>query len=199
LQEGSCADNDASNGWEAVAAKLIARRDRSLIGAATVRRWAQSLPKGATILDLGCGSGVPMCAMLANDGFNLYGVDASPTLVAEFRSRCPGATVACEAVESSPFFGRNFDAVMAIGLMFLLAEKVQKAVIRRIAAALEKDGRFLFTSPSQACTWADSMTGRQSCSLGADAYAHILSGAGLTLTSEHADEGENHYYDSVKR
>ena len=52
--------------------------------------------------------------------------------------------------------------------------------------------------PAQSCTWADLMTGRQSLSLGADAYKAILFDAGLTVVGEDVDEGENHYYEAAK-
>jgi hypothetical protein len=56
-----------------------------------------------------------------------------------------------------------------------------------------------FTSPTQACTWTDVLTGRPSQSLGAQAYEATLSAAGLTLDAEYADEGDNHYYGACKR
>jgi 2-polyprenyl-3-methyl-5-hydroxy-6-metoxy-1,4-benzoquinol methylase len=59
-----------------VATSFVAVRSR--IGAATVRSWARSLPPGAAILDLGCGSGVPIAQALLADGFDVHGVDASP-------------------------------------------------------------------------------------------------------------------------
>lgn len=71
---------DRSNGYDAIAADLIAGRDRSNVGVSTVRTWARSLPVGASILDLGCGHGVPISAALMDDGFMVYGVDASPHL-----------------------------------------------------------------------------------------------------------------------
>src|SRR5262245_8696979 len=55
---------DRSNGWEAVAPGFIGSRKRSSIGVTTVRAWARSLPTGASILDLGCGSGVPISRAL---------------------------------------------------------------------------------------------------------------------------------------
>jgi 2-polyprenyl-3-methyl-5-hydroxy-6-metoxy-1,4-benzoquinol methylase len=55
--------NDFSNGYEAVAAEFMGRRERLGIGVATVRRWARSLPPGATVLDLGCGHGAPLSSM----------------------------------------------------------------------------------------------------------------------------------------
>jgi SAM-dependent methyltransferase len=192
-------DNDASNGWEAVAAKLIEWREQSRIGVGVVRTWARALSSGASILDLGCGSGMPISKTLMDEGFIVSGIDASPTLVAAFRSRFPGADVACEPAETSRFFSRTFDAAIAVGLIFLLPADAQKTLLLSIGSALNPGGRLLFTSPSQSCEWADLMTGRQSRSLGTSAYLTILSEAGLTLTSEYTDEGENHYYDAIRK
>ena len=189
---------DPSNGYEAVASEFMARREQAGIGAATVRAWARSLEPGISILDLGCGHGVPISAALMDDGFDVYGVDSSPTLTTMFRDRFPRAHVACEAVEHSSFHGRKFDAIVAVGLMFLLSADVQDRLIRRVAQALEPGGRFLFTSPAEACIWNDALTGRQSLSLGAKAYKDLLSNAGLALFDEYVDEGDNHYYDSRK-
>ena len=171
-------DEDPANGWEAVAGQLITGRDGS-IGVATVRAWARRLPERASVLDLGCGSGVPISQALIDDGFAVYGVDAAPTLVAAFRSRFPHAPAACEPAETSHFFDRTFDGVVAIGLMFLLSADVQRALIHKVAAALPPGGRFLFTAPVQSCTWADILTGRESRSLGAEAYKTMLSDAGF--------------------
>lgn len=190
--------SDEANGWSAVAEEFIARRDRSEIGVATVRKWARSLPAAASILDLGCGHGVPISAALMSDGFAVHGVDASSTLVAEFRKRFPQAMVACEPAEKSHFFGRAFDGVIAIGLVFLLPAETQRNLMLRVPGALKPGGRFLFTAPTQRATWADMLTGRESISLGEDAYKAILAEAGLLLVDEYVDEGENHYYDAAR-
>ena len=190
---------DPSNGYEAVATELIAVRQQSRIGLARIHVWGRSLPQGASILDLGCGFGVPISQALINDGFVIYGVDASPSLIAEFRRRFPDVNVACEAVEDSRFFDRTFDGVIAVGLLFLMSEDSQRNLIRRVGLALNSGGRFLFTSPAQSCTWTDILTGRESLSLGADAYKAIIADAGLTLVGEDSDEGDNHYYDTCRQ
>ena len=184
---------DRSNGYEAVAAQLIRARDRSSIGVATVRNWARLLPAGSSILDLGCGHGV-IAAALIEDGFSVYGIDASPSLIAEFRRRFPGAPVVCEGAEESSFFQRTFDGIVAIGLMFLLAAEVQQKLIERLARGLNPGGRLLFTAPTQRATWPDILTGRESVSLGVEEYVRLLAEGGLTLEDEYVDEGENHYY-----
>ena len=192
-------EKDPSNGYEAVSTEFIAVRKQSEVGVATVRAWGRSLPQGATILDLACGFGVPNSQALINDGFVIYGVDASPSLITEFRRRFPDVNVACEAVEDSRFFDRTFDGVIAVGLLFLMSEDSQRDLIRRVGLALNSGGRFLFTSPAQSCTWTDILTGRESLSLGADAYKAIIADAGLTLVGEHSDEGDNHYYDACRQ
>jgi SAM-dependent methyltransferase len=187
---------DLSNGYEKVAAEFIRRREGSSIGTAVVRAWARSLPRGGAVLDLGCGGGVPVAEALIDEGLLVHGIDASPTLAAEFRRRFPRAPLACEAVEHSRFFDRSFDGVIAVGLIFLLPAEAQRTLLYKVARALNPGGRFLFTAPARKCSWTDVMTGRPSQSLGSEEYRAVLSGEGLTLTGEFEDEGENHYYDA---
>ena len=160
--------------------------------------WARSLPAGGAILDLGCGSGFPLATALAADGFAVWGIDGSPTLVAEFRRRLPGSPVACERVEASDFFGRRFDGVLAAGLVFLLPEPVQRSLLPRVARALVPGGRLLLGAPAERGTWTDVTTGRPSLSLGRAAYRRILESAGLVPAGEAVDAGGNHYYDAVR-
>lgn len=43
------------------------------------------------------------------------------------------------------------------------------------------------------------MTGLESRSLGGVEYRRLLSAVGLTVTSEYDDEGQNHYFDALKK
>lgn len=195
---------DGSNGYEGIANIYVARRGTrplvgDAIGAATVRAWAQAFPPGATVLDLGSGPGEPSTRILHEAGLTTYAVDASPTMVAAFRDRFPGVQIERNTVESSDFFGRTFDGVIAWGLLFLLEPAAQAHVIEKVARALEPGGRFLFTAPRQPLEWPDAMTGRRSQSLGAETYERLLRDAGLAWVGEAQDEGENHYYVVEKR
>jgi hypothetical protein len=79
-------------------------------------------------------------------------------------------------------------------LIFLLPPDLQSAVIHKVARTLNPKGKFLFTSPEPAVTWKDSLTDRESISLGAERYRQLLKAEGLILEGEQTDEGENHYY-----
>lgn len=185
---------DASNGYEAVAGAFMSHRSGSSIGVATVRRWTEELPPAAAVLDLGCGHGVPISRVLVDRGLSVYGIDASPSMIDRFRAHFPGAVAECAGVESSEFFGRAFDGVIAWGLMFLLSPEVQVTLVQKVSRALKPGGRFLFTAPRQASEWRDILTGRKSVSLGSETYTRLVQKSGLVVLEEDEDEGENHYY-----
>ena len=137
--------------------------------------------------------------MLVAAGFAVYGVDASPSQVAAFRRRLPQAQVACEPAESSRFFDRAFDGVVAIGLVFLLDETAQRALLHKVGSVLHRGGRLLFSAPHQVCSWTDVLTGQTSRSLGLEAYVAACAEAGLRLIARPVDEGENHHFDFERR
>jgi SAM-dependent methyltransferase len=189
--------DDRSNGYDAVAGTFIGKRS-STVGVDAVRAWTRAFPPGAAILDLGCGHGRPITENLVQEGFSVYGVDASARLIEELRASLPSVQAECAAVEESSFFARSFDGVVAYGLMFLLTPEMQALVLRKVARALNPGGRFLFTAPWQVCAWTDALTGRPSVSLGRDAYVRLLTAEGLLLEGESTDEGGNHAYATVK-
>src|SRR2546425_13095607 len=104
------ASANKSNSYEEVASVFITGRGRnsSGVGASVVAGWSQTLPGGGTVLDLGCGTGVPISQVLIEHGLKGYGVDASPTIVAAFRARFPGVPVAWAAAEELGVFCPSF-------------------------------------------------------------------------------------------
>jgi SAM-dependent methyltransferase len=195
---------DRSNGYEAVSEEFLARRGdrgtRSMaIGVKEVRRWAKTLPRGSSVIDLGCGPGFPITVLLVEEGLQVFGVDAAPSFIAAFQRNLPGTPIVCESVLESRCFDRTFDAVLSIGLMFLLKAEEQHRLIRRFAEILAPGGRLLFTSSAKPAVWNDAMTGVESISLGAEAYRQLLGTAGISVVEEYEDVGENHYFDAFKR
>jgi SAM-dependent methyltransferase len=195
---------DRSNGYEGVAAQFLAVRSSAPstgIGASAVRDWARTLPRPATVIDLGCGSGRPITEALVAEDLTVYAIDASPSLAGAFRHNFPNIPIVCEAVDESTFFGRTFDGVLAWGLMFLLPPDEQLRLIERIGKILVPGGRLLFTSCGgvEPLVWNDAMTGLESRSLGAAEYRSRLAAVGLSVVREFEDVGRNHYFDAVKK
>jgi len=193
---------DRSNGYEAVAEEFLARRGSSIrstgIGVKEVREWARTLPRGSSIIDLGCGPGFPITAVLVDEELHVFGVDAAPSFVSAFQRNLPGTPLVCEAVQESKLFSRTFDAVLAWGLMSLLQAEDQHRLIQRFAEILVPGGRLLFTSTAKPAAWNDGMTGLASLSLGAEQYRKLLGAVGISVAEEYEDEGENHYFDAFK-
>jgi SAM-dependent methyltransferase len=186
---------DSSKGWEAIATEFVAAR--SDIGSKVVRQWTRGLRPLSEVVDIGCGSGLPISQILVDAGCTVFGIDASPTLLSMFRRRFPAAPAVCETVQTSTFFGQQFDGAVAVGLLFLLSEDDQRKLIEKVGQALRPGGRFLFSAPRVQCAWRDLQTGQPSLSLGEAEYQRQLRRAGMLVNEIYVDEGGNHYFDAV--
>ncbi|HXB44391.1 MAG TPA: class I SAM-dependent methyltransferase [Puia sp.] len=191
---------DKSNGYEGIASQFIKGRGIAVngIGTSSVRRWANSIPPGSVVLDLGCGTGIPVSKILVDAGIKVFGIDASPAMAKVFHQNFPDMPIACEAAEESAFFDWQFDGIISWGLMFLLSEQSQIMLINKAARALKTGGKFLFTATYCANTWNDAMTEQLSISLGAEKYKELIAASGLSLIEEWADEGENYHFSAEK-
>lgn len=189
---------DSAEAYEVRAQEFLRGRDPSPIGAQVVDQWARTLGRGAAVIELACGGGYPISRVLDAAGLQLWAVDSSPTLLAEFKSRFPNIPVQCAKVQESDFFGRKYDGAIAIGLLFLLSESDQAALISRVAEILVPKGRFLFMAPIQIGIWNDLNTGLECSSLGQERYDELLRDAGFRVIATYTDKGENNYYDAEK-
>ena len=101
------------------------------------------LRPGASILDLGCGSGRDL-RLFASEGFIAIGVDYSYPLLNLSQQRA-GQPVVLGDLVSLPFADQSFDATWAIGSL-LHVEPVQlPKALKEIRRVLKPDG-FLFSS-----------------------------------------------------
>ncbi len=186
---------DSANAYESNAVSFLKARDSSRIGANVVKQWANTLRSGASIVELGCGGGLPVTQVLHSLGFQINAIESSPTLVKEFQRRFPEITIECCKVQQSAFFNQTFDAAIAIGLVFLLPEKEQLELIANVAKILPASGRFLFTAPVEKGSWTDINTGSTCWSLGSAAYEDHFKVVGFELLTTYIDSGQNNYYD----
>lgn len=186
---------DKSNGYDAISADFIAVRSNN--GQTLIQSWAERLPKGGSVLDVGAGSGKPLTEILIKAGFQVCALDASPKMVAAFKRNFPHIKISCEAAENSQFFNQSYDGILAVGLIFLLTESAQRQFITQIRTALKPNGRLLFSAPKEQGTWNDVLTGRPSLSLGETIYKQIMVQSGFKHVAQHVDEGGANYYEAI--
>jgi len=184
---------DSAVAYETHAQEFLQGRDASMIGSVVVEQWARTLPIGSEVIELGCGAGYPITRALQAAGLKLWAIDSSTSLLKEFKQRFPSVPVQCEKVQSSNFFNRTYHAAIAVGLLFLLPENDQLALIERVARILVPGGRFLFTAPIEIGEWNDLNTGIVCHSLGQDRYKSCLKAADFRVVRTFADKGENNY------
>ena len=191
----------AAEAYERQAEAFLARRDTMATGRAVIAGWAASLPAGTEVIELACGGGYPVTQALVECGAELriWALDSSATLLQRFNLRFPEVPTQCASALQSDFFGRRFDAAIAVGLIFLLTEPEQRRLLAQIAEILRPGGRLLFSAPLETGRWQDVLTGLTCQSLGRSDYLEILQHSGLDLLMTCADEGGNNYYDLRKR
>jgi SAM-dependent methyltransferase len=171
------------------------------IGVPEVVSLASSLAPGGRVLDVGCGTGIPLTRALLSLGLQVVGVDSSERMLERFRINCPGTPFICGAIQSCDLGGLAFDAAIAWGVLFHLDHDEQAKAIANVAHALKIGARFLFTSGDEdGSRQGQPMNGVpfQYWSFSVDGYRRVLRAHGLELLDTHADAGGNVYYLAVK-
>jgi SAM-dependent methyltransferase len=147
------------------------------------------LPRAATVLDLGCGCGVPAARFLADAGHRVTGVDFSAVQVTRARRLVPGAVfVECDAIDLH-VEPASLDAVVCLYTLIHLPLRHQPGLIRRIATWLRPGGWLLATTGQDAWTgcedgWLGGAAPMWWSHAAAPTYRRWFEAAGLTVTSQ---------------
>ncbi|MCY3782299.1 MAG: class I SAM-dependent methyltransferase [Chloroflexi bacterium] len=109
-----------------------------------IRGLLERLEDGAAVLDVGCGSGVPIAKSLA-ERHRVTGVDVSGKMVRLARRQVPSGDFRCADVVSTTFEPSSFDAVVALYSIFHIPREAQLALFRRLHRWLKAGGYLLCT------------------------------------------------------
>ncbi|WP_166204696.1 methyltransferase domain-containing protein [Bradyrhizobium septentrionale] len=108
-------------------------------------RFIKALPAAADVLDLGCGSGVPVARHMAEHGLRVTGVDASPTFIALCRERLPEHEFVVGDMRSLRL-ARRFDGVLAWDSFFHLTPDDQRGMFDVFARHAGPSAVLMFNS-----------------------------------------------------
>ncbi|MFJ8430687.1 class I SAM-dependent methyltransferase [Kitasatospora sp. NPDC094019] len=113
------------------------------------------LPTPGTVLDVGCGTGVPVVRSLAAAGHRVTGVDISDVQVRRARELVPEAAFVRADATTLAFPPETFDAVICLYALIHIPVEEQPALLGRIASWLRPGGWFLVTTGYRAWTGTD--------------------------------------------
>lgn len=103
----------------------------------------RALPQGASILDIGCGSGRDL-RWLAKQGFNPTGFERSSSL-ADMAQEFSGCPVLKGDFFTFNFTDLSFDALLLVGALVHVERHLLPEVLQRISGALAADGLIYLT------------------------------------------------------
>ncbi len=139
--------------------ELSARYDEAYGSETKYGDWLQALltqlPVRAQVLDLGCGSGVPVAKVLAEAGHLVTGVDISEVQVARARERVPAATFLQADATTLDLAADSLDAIVSFYALIHIPVDEQEALLQRIGTWLRPGGSFVATIGSGAWTGSE--------------------------------------------
>jgi SAM-dependent methyltransferase len=115
------------------------------------------LRPAASVLDLGCGCGIPVARDLAADGFAVTGVDISEVQIGRATRLVPGAVFMVADAATLTLADASFDAVVCLYALIHLPLEVQPGLLARIGRWLRPGGLLLTVTGQEA--WTGTETG----------------------------------------
>ena len=175
--------------YERHAHAFDAGRGQSLIERLWLDRFLALVPRGGSVLDLGCGAGEPIARHLIAAGREVTGVDASPTMIALCQSRFPDERWIVADMRGLSL-RRRFDGILAWDSFFHLRADDQREMFAVFRGRAAPGAALLFTSGPRAGVALGTFQGEplHHASLDPDEYRALLAAHGLTVVAHVAED-----------
>jgi len=159
-------------GWDKHRSRLL--REKSWLN-----KFIQSLPPGASLLDVGCGAGEPISRYLTEHDCSVTGIDSSQAMIEICKSRFSDeAWIVMDMRELE--LDKQFDGIVAWDSFFHLKPDEQRSTLQRFIRHLRPGGAMLLTVGHEAGEVLGTVEGEAvyHSSLSPEEYTHILTSAG---------------------
>lgn len=104
--------------------------------------FIELVPKSGKVLDLGCGTGIPIGKRLQDAGLNIVGVDVSGEVIKEFKNNLPGSS-SFRIPMTEINWKEEFDGIVSSFSLLCLPPDDFALMPNKIYDALKKGGWFL--------------------------------------------------------
>ncbi|KAG7007876.1 hypothetical protein G7Y79_00008g025140 [Physcia stellaris] len=114
---------------------------------AAVQKWLSFLQPSSTVLECGCGTGIPIARTVVNSGHHYHGIDLAEGMVEICRRQIPeGILEVADMTQYKP--SREYEGVVASLSFFELSRDEQIAMGRRWYEWLKPGGYFMLSTIS---------------------------------------------------
>jgi SAM-dependent methyltransferase len=120
-------------------------RGRCLVEKTWLDRLLALLPPQASILDMGCGAGEPITRYFVEKGYDLTGIDSSPSLIGMCKDRFPDQDWIVADMRMLSL-DRRFDGILAWNSFFHLCPEDQRRMFPIFSRHAKPRAALMFTS-----------------------------------------------------
>jgi SAM-dependent methyltransferase len=130
-------------GYDAIAESYLAARSGSHPGdIELLQELIQRLPRGAKVLDAGCGAGIPVTRMLSQS-FDVIGVDFSEEQIRLARKLVPETEFICRNIIGLDFPDESFDAICSYYTIIHVPREEHRGLLQNFHRILKPGGLVL--------------------------------------------------------
>lgn len=166
-------------------------RDTGLFERPWLDAFRSALPVegAARILDLGCGSGLPVAAEMIARGHRVTGLDAAPAMIASARARFPAQEWRVGDMRAPALHG-PFDGIIAWHSFFHLPPDDQRTMFGTFARLAAPRAALIFTSGPAEGEAIGSFQGEAlyHASLDPEEYRALLAAHGFVVLHHRAED-----------
>lgn len=168
-----------------------AARSTRLFERAWLDRFTALMPAASAVLDLGCGSGLPMGRYFSDHGIALTGVDSAPEMIALFRGNHPDQQAVVGDMRTLDL-GSQFGGVLAWDSVFHLTPDDQRAMFPVFQRHAAPGAALMFTSGPSFGEAIGTLEGEPlyHASLDAEEYRKLLADSGFDLVAHVRDDAD---------
>lgn len=182
-------------GYDRIAQTYLANRAR-LKSSKYVQQFLKYLPKQSTILDLGCGAGVPVDDLLLKAGHAVTGIDISSEQIKLARKNCKGGEFLVGDISQLKEGEYQVQAVVSFYTLFHIPRDQHLRILKVMASFLPKGGMLLITMGDREFEGKHLLHGAElwSSQYGTVKNHQMIEAAGFRIISEEIDRsgGERH-------